>query len=513
LPVALSLVSVSGALGLLLIASSVTDIAVYAINVVTMFGLGLGIDYGLLITSRFREERAAGREVDAAIERAVATAGMTVAFSGVTVAVALCGLTVFESPGLRSLAIGGIGVTIVSVGAALTLLPALLALVGARIRPARSRAVTDTGAFARLAAAVQRFAIPVVGLVAVALAVGALPFLHASFENPDARSLPRSSPSRQFEEIMRTRFGVANDDPVLIVADAANDSPSITAYAETLRARSGVERVEVSPAAPGAAVSVIEVFVEGPAQGEDAQHLVNELRDAVAPFPMLVAGGAAEVVDTLQVIRGRLPLALGIMASATLVLLFLMTGSVVVAIKAITMNVLSLGATFGVLVWGFQDGHLGGLLGFDAVGALDATMPLVIFIFAFGLSMDYEVFLLSRIKEEYDRTGDNRASVALGLERTGRIVSAAAALLAVTFIAFGTAEVSFIKAFGLGLALAVLMDATVIRGLLVPAFMRLAGDANWWAPAPLRRLHERFGLGEAPGGPGVAPAEPVEAAT
>jgi RND superfamily putative drug exporter len=231
-------------------------------------------------------------------------------------------------------------------------------------------------------------------------------------------------------------------------------------------------------------------------QSGAGEQLVEDIRNLDPGFDTLVGGSAAQLVDTKDALLSLLPWALTIVAATTLVLLFLMTGSVLIPLKALVLNLLSLTATFGAMVWIFQDGHLSGLLDFTATGRIDTSMPILMFCIAFGLSMDYEVFLLSRIKEEYDRTGDNAASVALGLERTGRIVSAAAALLAITFLAFGTADVSFLKLFGVGLALAVLMDATVVRGLLVPAFMRLAGPANWWAPPALRRLHQRIGISE-----------------
>ena len=232
-----------------------------------------------------------------------------------------------------------------------------------------------------------------------------------------------------------------------------------------------------------------------------AQDVVAALRQLDAPFETLVGGEAAELVDLKASISARLPWALVIVGVATIVLLFLMTGSVVVAVKAIVMNVLSLGATFGVLVWVFQDGHLSGLLGFDAVGALDATMPLIVFLFAFGLSMDYEVFLLARIKEAWDETGDNDVAVATGLDRSGRIITSAAGLLVIVFAGFAAGELVLIKQLGLGMAVAVIVDATIVRTLLVPATMTLMGRWNWWAPAPLRGFHRRFGLHEAPADP------------
>jgi RND superfamily putative drug exporter len=239
----------------------------------------------------------------------------------------------------------------------------------------------------------------------------------------------------------------------------------------------------------------------------EGEALVRELRSLDGPFDGVVVGGsAAGLVDSKSAILDRLPLAGGIITATTFVLLFLMFGSLLVPVKAIVLNLLSLTATFGAMVWIFQDGHGSGLLDFTATGSLDTSMPILMFCIAFGLSMDYEVFLLSRIKEEHDRTGDNTASVAMGLERTGRIVTAAAVLLSVTFLAFATSDISFIKLFGVGLALAVVMDATIVRATLVPAFMRLAGEANWWAPRPLRRLHERFGLSESPPTPSAVPS-------
>ncbi|MET0323883.1 MAG: MMPL family transporter, partial [Ilumatobacteraceae bacterium] len=500
LPLALALAGVAGALIVLTLAATVGDVAVYSINVVTMFGLGLGIDYGLIMISRYREERSDGdtvravdRPVREAIDRTIATAGRTVAYSGLTVAAALSGLLVFDSSGLRSLAVAGIGVVLASVVAALTLLPALLALAGHRIRPAKPRAAH--GAFWHIAVWVQRWAVPVVIVVGVGLVVAALPFLHARFENPDARSLPRSSVARQLEQV-RERFPAATADPIEVLVMAPPDDPALGAWVRAVRSRDDVAAVDVDDGLAVARASVVEVTPAGPAQGEEAQALVGVLRGLDAPFETMVTGDVAELVDLKASIAARLPWALAIVGLATMVLLFLMTGSVVVAVKAVAMNVLSLGATFGVLVWVFQEGHLSGLLGFDAVGALDATMPLVVFLFAFGLSMDYEVFLLARIKEAWDETGDNDVAIATGLDRTGRIITSAAALLIIVFAGFAAGELVLIKQLGVGMAVAVIVDVTIVRTLLVPATMTLMGRWNWWSPAPLRRLHARFGLDE-----------------
>jgi putative drug exporter of the RND superfamily len=493
MPLALAAVSVIGALLVLTLATLTGDVAVYALNVVTMLGLGVGIDYGLVFVSRYREERGRGLEVIPALERTLVTAGRTVMFSGLTVAVALAGLLMFESAGLRSLAVGGIGVVLVAVVAALTLLPALLALAGRRIRPARER--TGHGFYWRLAGWVRRHAAPIVAVVGVGLVVAAIPFLAARFENPDARSLPRSSVARQIEEA-RDRFPVGGADPVEVLAEVAPDDPELAAWLNRIEALAGVDRVEVDDELAAAGAVVVDVVPDGPTQGQVAQGLVGDLRDLDAPFPTMVTGEAAELVDMKASIAARLPWALAVVSIATMALLFLMTGSLVVALKAVVMNVLSIGATFGMLVWVFQDGHLTGLLGFDAVGSLDATMPLIVFLFAFGLSMDYEVFLLARIKEAWDATGDNDVAVATGLDRTGRIITSAAALMVIVFAGFAAGELVLIKQLGIGLAVAVVVDATIVRSLLVPATMTLMGDRNWWSPAPLRRLHRRYGFRE-----------------
>ncbi len=415
------------------------------------------------------------------------------AYSGLTVVISLGGLLVFESSGLRSLAVGGIGVVLVAVAAGLTLLPALLALLGHRLRPARPR--TRPGVFWHLAGWVRRHAIAVVAIVGTALVVAALPFLHARFENPDARSLPRSSEARQLEEI-RQRFPGGRADPVEVVALTDPDDPALAAYVAEIAARDGVADVRVDDGPADAGAAVIEVVPDGPTQGEVAQALVHELRADDPPFEHLVAGDVAELVDVKASIAARLPWALAVVVLATMAVVFLMTGSVVVAVKAVVMNILSLGATFGVLVWVFQEGHLAGLLGFDPVGALDATMPLIVFLFAFGLSMDYEMFLLARVKEAWDETGDNDLSIAIGLDRTGRIITSAAALLLIVFAGFATGELVLIKQLGIGMAVAVVVDATIVRTLLVPATMTLMGSRNWWSPRPLRRLHDRYGLHE-----------------
>jgi putative drug exporter of the RND superfamily len=498
-PLLVAIVAVAGALLILLGVSEAADISAYSVNVVTMLGLGLAVDYSLLVISRFREERAAGLDLPAAIERTLATAGRTVAFSGLTVAAALGGLLAFAEPFLRSLAWGGIGVVLVAMVAAVTLVPALLGLWGRRIRPAGA-ARSDQGVFYRLSRLVQRYAPVIVVLVAALLVLLALPFRHARLQNSGLESLPRSSESRQLFETVRARFQDGGTDPVVVVVESAPGSPLVAAYLDRIGELPGVARVETRPGAPPQ-LAVLDVVPEGTSEGPVATGLVERIRALERPVAAGVTGPAAFLVDYRDSLTSRLPYALGLIGLATFALLFLMTGSVVVPVKAIVMNVLSLGASFGALVWVFQDGHLSGPLGFDPPGMVDITVPVLIFVFAFGLSMDYEVFLLSRIKEAWDQTGDNDRAVALGLQRTGRIVTSAAALIVVVFLGFAAGELLTIKEVGLGMAIAVVLDATVVRMLLVPATMKLMGRWNWWAPPSLRRLHDRFGPAEPPPAP------------
>jgi RND superfamily putative drug exporter len=495
-PLLVAAVAVAGALLILLGVSHLADISAYSVNVITMLGLGLAVDYSLLVVSRFREERAGGLELEAAIERTMATAGRTVAFSGLTVAASLCGLLAFAEPFLRSLAWGGIGVVLVAVVAAVTLVPALLGLWGRRIRPRHGAdRGPDQGAFYRLSRLVQRFAPAIVVLVAALLVLLALPFRHARLENSGLESLPRSSESRQLFETVQDRFQGGGTDPVVVVVESAPGNPVVADYLRRIGELPGVSRAATRQGTPPQ-VTVLDVIPDGTSEGPVATRLVERIQALERPVAAGVTGPAAFLVDYRDSLVSRLPYALGLIGLATFALLFMMTGSVVVPVKAIVMNVLSLGASFGALVWVFQEGHLSGVLGFDSPGMVDITIPVLIFVFAFGLSMDYEVFLLSRIKEAWDQTGDNDRAVALGLQRTGRIVTSAAALIVVVFLGFAAGELLTIKEVGLGMAIAVVLDATVVRMLLVPATMKLMGRWNWWAPPALRRFHDRYGLAE-----------------
>src|SRR5215213_3752299 len=519
LPLFIGGLAVFGAFLSLSLLSEVTDVSIFSINLTTAMGLGLAIDYGLFMVSRYREELRAGRTVEAAVVRTVETAGRTVAFSGLTVAVSLSALLVFPLYFLRSFAYAGIAVVLVASSVAVVSLAALLAVLGPRVNKLqlwhRPPPEEGTGFWHRVAMAVMKRPLPIAAVVTVGLLLLGAPFLGVQFAQPDDRVLPEGNPAREVSERLREDFSSRETNAFAVVT--ADDGPvadgDVAAAAATLSQVEGVERVD---ARTGSYVDDTLVFPPGAVSARfegdegtwfsvvpgvepisaEGEALVAELRDVRGPVDLLVGGGAASLVDSKAAIIDRLPLAGAIVVLATFVLLFLAFGSVVVPIKAILLNILSLTATFGAMVWIFQEGHGAGLLDFTATGALDTSTPILMFCIAFGLSMDYEVFLLSRIKEEHDRTGDNTRSVAAGLERTGRLVTAASALLAITFVAFSTSGISFIKLFGVGLALAIVMDATIIRGLLVPAFMRLAGELNWWAPGPLRRLHRRIGLSE-----------------
>jgi RND superfamily putative drug exporter len=483
----------------------VTSLAPYAMDVVMLLGLGLAVDYSLLMVNRFREARTTGAGVAAATEHTVATAGRTVTFSALTVATALSGLFFFGDPTFTSVAISGIATVLIALAAALTLIPALLAAWGPRLG-AMARQDASDGWFGRLARSVQ--ARPALAALAVAglLAAAALPFLHAHYGLGDPRTLPASSQSRQVDQALLAGFPGMQADPIQVVARVPASDPRVGTYAASLAHQPGVATVGVSRGVHGN-VSVIDVTPAGSTQGSTAEHLVSVLREHRPAFGTYVTGSAASLADFRAEIASRIPFAVAWIALATFALLFLMTGSVLIPLKALAMNILSLGATFGALVWVFQDGHLASLLGFTAFGTIEAWAPVIIFTFAFGLSMDYEVFLLSRITEAHDEGNTTNDAVAHGLQRSGRIITSAALLILIVFLGFAAGQTLGIKEMGLALAVAVAVDATLIRCVLVPATMTLLGNANWWAPAPLRRLHARIGLREAP-----APASPHRSA-
>ncbi|HEY5873989.1 MAG TPA: MMPL family transporter, partial [Ilumatobacteraceae bacterium] len=417
MPLLVALGGVLTTLAVLVGATLLGDVSIFSVNVVNMLGIGLGIDYGLLMVNRFREERGRGVDVHEAVVTTVATAGTTVVFSALTVAVAMSGLFVFGVPLLTSFGIAGLAVVLLSMAAAVTLLPATLATVGGRIKPSAPVADVD-GRFYRLTRWVQARPVIVGGGAALVLLLLGVPFLSARFENGDARTLPRSSEVRATALVLAERFPARGTDPVTVIADVdATDAAFAGWLADVSSSPDVVGSAIRANTPPG--LTVVDLVPSGTSQGPAATALARQIRNDPSPFTIQVGGPAAELIDVKAKLGARLPIAAAMVCLATLVLLFLMTGSVIVPIKAVVMNILSLGASFGAMVWIFQEGHLSGLLGFDSVGALDLWMPVLILIFAFGLSMDYEVFLLSRIKEVHDQTGDNDLAVAIGLQRSG----------------------------------------------------------------------------------------------
>jgi RND superfamily putative drug exporter len=549
LPLVIATISIMGALAVLRLLALVTNVSVFSVNLTTALGLGLAIDYSLFMVSRFREELRNGAEVKAAVRTTVATAGRTVIFSAITVLISLAALLVFPLYFLRSFAYAGIAAVAFAALGAVVVLPAVLALLGRRVdalrvgrlwsRWGRSRKRIrreEAGFWHRLAVLVMRRPIPIaLGAVAVMLLLAA-PSMRLSVGLPDDRVMPASTSAAQVGGAIRGNFDDRSADAMqILLLDSGTDPAAIRDYLQRLSRIPGVDvvfgaggtsrdgqLVSPDPAQPGSyqagadARLVLLSRVE-PFSGA-GQDLVREIRRTPAPASKaMVSGTAAAYTDTMAGLYSSAPWALLIVIIVTACLLFLFTGGVLVPVIAIILNSLVLTATVGVLVWIFQDGHLGWLTGpYTHSGRLDVTMPILMVCVLFGLSMDYEVFLLSRIKEEYDRNGDNRAAVALGLERIGRIVTAAAGLLAIVFIALLTSGFTHVKTLALGTAFAVVLDATVVRGLLVPAFMRLAGRYNWWAPRPLRWVHRRFGINpEAEPFPGsvlsrpLAPAVPL----
>ncbi|MFF5772580.1 MMPL family transporter [Streptomyces californicus] len=542
LPLGVGIVAILGTNAVLRGLTELTDVSVFAMNLTTALGLGLAIDYALFIVRRFREELAGGADPRTAVGTTLRTAGRTVLFSALTVAVSLSAMLVFPQYFLRSFAYAGIAVVLLAAAAALILLPAALVLLGHRInsldlrRVFRRRKKSVTGAaggvppegraeagapgagagagagadaspgrgWARLAALVMRRA-PVFAIVTtVGLLLLGLPFLGVTFGTADDRQLPAGAESRVVQEHIRDGFPGSPGGGLEVLAEGKGSPADHAELKGRIEKLPGVLRVE-GPVAEGS-TAYYNVLPEGEAVGEATQQLVRDLRavPSASSLDVSVTGTAAVLVDSKDAIADRLPWALAIIVVVTLLLVFLLTGSVLIPLQAVVLNALSLTAMFGALVWVFQDGNLSGLLGFTSTGDIETTLPVLMFCVAFGLSMDYGVFLISRMKEEYDRTGDHEQSVTFGLRHTGGLITAAAVILAVVMVAIGTSRVTSTKMLGLGIALAVLMDAMVVRGLLVPAVMKLMGRSTWWAPAPLRAFHRTFGLSEGESAPAAA---------
>jgi uncharacterized membrane protein YdfJ with MMPL/SSD domain len=483
--------------------SELGSISVFALNVTTGLGLGLAIDYSLFMVSRYREELAKVGPGTEAIRRTLATAGRTVLFSSLTVAAAMGSLLLFPQRFLYSMGIGGMMVAALAGGVALLVLPAVLAALGPRVNALAPRRLqraaeadarpAQSGFWYRLSHAIMRRPGRIATSAAVLLIALGIPFLGIKLTAVDASVLPESSGARQVDDALKRDFDVRRTTPVTLVARTA-PGPALDRYLDDVRALPGV--LEVAPPRRAGELTLVDAVPRDPAMSDAGQETVGDIRGLDPAFEVLSRGQTANLVDLKQSLVDHLPGALAVLAGTTMLVLFLMTGSVLLPIKALLMNLLTMSATFGILVLVFQDGRLEGLLDYTSQGALEATQPIFLFAVAFGLSTDYGVFLLSRIKEARDAGTPNDEAVAVGLERTGRIVTAAALLFSVAVGAFATSQIVFIKELGVGTAVAVLIDATIIRALLVPSLMKLLGDWNWWAPRPLARLHARFGLRE-----------------
>ncbi|QFG25005.1 MMPL family transporter [Actinomadura sp. WMMB 499] len=516
LPLLVGGLAILGSFTALHVLTHFTDVSIFAVNITTFLGLGLAIDYGLFMVSRYREEIARRDRADA-LAATMATAGRTVAVSGVTVAVSLSGLMLFDQNFLRSMGYGGIATVFVCMVGALTVLPALLAVLGPRVNALSFRRRKDGASrgesrWGRLAHSVMRRpVIYAVATVALLLALGA-PFLRINWGGVDATVLPADAQARAVAESLESDFPRNATSPIEAVVTGTSDRAAIQAYGDRLGALDGVTGAAVT-GADGSTTRIALTYTADP-NSDAARGLVERVRDVPPPpgADAHVGGATATVVDQLASLGATLPWVGLLVGAATFALLFLAFGSVVLPLKAIVMNMLSLAATFGVVVLIFQDGNLSGPLDFTATGAIAPAMPILMLAMLFGVSMDYEVFLLSRVREQYDLTGSNTAAVATGVQRTGSIITSAALLFIVVIGAFATSGITFIKMTGVGMVVAILVDATIVRALLVPATMRLLGRANWWAPGPLARLYGRYGIKEGDGPPAeprVAPPVPV----
>jgi RND superfamily putative drug exporter len=492
MPLIVGISAILGALFILYLISLFTAVSVYSLNLTTGLGLGLGIDYALLMVNRFREELNKGKSVDESVITTMATAGKTVFYSGLTVLVTMVSLTFFPLPFLKSFGYAGVSVVALAVVGAIFGLPPILAIMGKRINkgPVRKSAMNpkDDGRWADTARFVMRRPVPIVLLSLIALGIMAAPLQNISFSQGDSRMLPATNSAAIATALQTERFPGQTGTPIEIITfDGANKVDALNQYANRISQVPGIVGV-VPPQVIGEDVRIVAYQSMLPRTPE-SQKLINDLRGVKAPTGTLIGGVAADYADSQDGIARTLPWAFGWIAISVLLLVFIFTGSIILPIKAVILNVLSLGATMGVLTWVFIDGNLQWLVGsFTVTGSLDTSIVILIAVVVFGLSMDYELFLLSRIREEHLEGKSNVEAVALGLQRSARIITAAAVILAVVFSAFVTSGVTSIKTMGFGVALAVILDATLIRGLLVPALMRLFGENNWWAPKAMQRF-------------------------
>ncbi|MFD4139636.1 MMPL family transporter [Streptomyces sp. NPDC058572] len=524
LPLAIAITTTFVVTGLLFAVTFFLETADMVTMVTTFLGLGLAIDYSLLFITRYREELADGAAVPDAIRTTMRTVGRTVIFSATTLAVALGSMLALPFTVFHSLAIGSVLTGLTAAATTLVLVPALLVwmgpdrLAGRRGRKRTAVRADSEGFWHKLAMFVMRRPVPSLLAVLAFMTLLASPALDMKVRLPDEQILPASAQSAQVATTVRDKFDNREQDTLQVVAsDIGNPTTrtsDIDQYAKRLSQNEAVARVDALTGGYSNGRKVLEpdptskrfatdgdtylsLVLDVDPYGDDGAQLVRTVRDTAAPFEVIVGGTPAVSVDTFDMLGDRLPIALTILVIGSFIILFLLTGSVLLPIKAIALSALSLSATFGALVYILQEGHLQWLVGdFVVTGALTWLVPIVVIAIAFALSLDYAVFILSRITEEYRKTGRNEEAVAVGLERTGRVVTYAALLLALAFVGLTFSSISYVKGLGIGLPLAVLLDATLVRGVLVPAFMRLLGSANWWAPAPLKRIHDRFGISE-----------------
>ena len=505
LPLGIGIVTIAGGLAGTFLLSRVTDVSQYALNIVTLIGLAVAIDYSLFIVTRFRDELAAGKSRPDALATTMATAGRAITFSGLAVAVGLSAMLFYQGTFLASLGAAGAIVVAVAVFYGLTFLPALLAILGPNVNRLSlplvgRRPKSGRGAWHGMATWVMRRPIVVLVPALGLLVLAGTPFLHLRLANASIDQLPPRLESRQGFDTLVKSFPGQDQTNFNVVVNYAQGSPTtaqrVLDQADLSRRMAMIPGVlRVASPEVGAHIVLLNVVSNQPASSDSARSILRAIR--AEPIgnggQLLVSGDTAFDVDIIDYIIHTTPLAFGFVVLVTYLVLFLLTGSLVLPLKAVVLNLLSIAASFGALVWIFQDGHLSQQLGFTAQ-SIDPSVPVILFAIVFGMSMDYEVLLISRIQEEYLRTGDNRHAIAEGLERSGRLITGAAAIMVAVFLAFGLAEVVLIKSIGIGLAIAVALDATIVRVLIVPAIMRILGHYNWWAPSPLRALRRRAGL-------------------
>ena len=523
MPLLTGILAILGSLTGTRLLTQITDVSTFAVNIITVLSLGMAIDYSLLIISRFREHLRAGNDTPAAVAATMATAGRTVLVSGTLICLSLASLLIFPQVFLRSMGLGGIAAVLLAMTGALTVLPALLAVLGPRINalriplPGRSRQTGQAGdpgqqVWAALARAVMRRPVRYLAAVIAVLTILAIPFGHAHFGGLDERILPPGSQPRIVTARIQTEFPRGTTDPIQVVLRGATPLQA-QHLATRIQAQHGITGVR--PAGSRGDTILLTAGYAGASTGPQASDAVHAIRNLPAPagVTMLVGGRTAQDIDRIHSLAVYLPWMAAIMATVTLVLLFLSFGSVLLPVKAVVMNLVSIGASFGVVVWIFQDGHLSHLLGFTATGFLEPSTPVFLLAVLFGLATDYEVFLLARVREEYDATGDNTTAVTTGLQRTGQIITSAALLLIVVLAGLATGQVAFAKIIGIGMLTAITVDAALVRTLLVPATMRLLGRWNWWAPGPLTALYRRHGISETTGDSPLEPRPATPAAT